>query len=85
MEWAEKRKASLMKMPTWKIDGAKRQFGRSMETAIAVFCTSSRPSLNEKLFEKFASGFFEEKPRGELPQNKPTTENRKDAEAAKKS
>jgi hypothetical protein len=58
----------------------------SWETAEAV----ARPSFvsadaslkrgaNERNFRKFASGFFEEKPRGDVPKTKPTKENRKDA------
>ena len=35
-------------------------------------------------YEQFASGFFEEKSRGEIQNTKPTKEERKDAEAANK-
>jgi hypothetical protein len=40
----------------------------------------SRPECRR--YERFASGFFEEKSRGETQTTKPTKERRKDAEAA---
>jgi hypothetical protein len=68
-----------------------RQENRAIETVKTVFHahwflpgTTLKRGVNEKNFEKFASGFFEEKSRGEVHKTKPTKANRKDAQAAKR-
>jgi len=65
------------------------QKNRVAETTKMVFrvrsfglCTSLKRGVNRRNFQKFASGFFEEKSRGEIHNSKPTKEKRKDAEAA---
>jgi len=45
-------------------------------------CAALKRGVHGRNFQKFASGFFEEKSRGEIQKSKPTKEKRKDAEAA---